>query len=147
MHCDFHSQASHLAAVIVPLGTGLPLWHISCGTRASHLARVSLVPRVLYAERPLWVGFASDSICLDTVTCPFGQGRTLRFPILFVVQVPARTSAIKVPPIKINFVLFPITVLRSLSFLIPSFTKNKHVILSCGTSPSNICLRSTRGVP
>ena len=25
--------------------------------------------------------------------------------------------------------------------------KNKHVILSCGTSPSNICLRSTRGVP
>ena len=25
--------------------------------------------------------------------------------------------------------------------------KNKHVILSCDTSPSNICLRSTRSVP
>ena len=25
--------------------------------------------------------------------------------------------------------------------------KNKHVILSCDTPPSNICLRSTRGVP
>ena len=28
VHCDFHSQANHLAAVIVPFGTGLPLWHI-----------------------------------------------------------------------------------------------------------------------
>ena len=49
--------------------------------------------------------------------------------------------------IKINLVWFPLTVLRSLSFLIPPCTKNKHVILSCGTPPSNICLRSTRDVP
>ena len=36
---------------------------------------------------------ARDSICSDTVTYLFGHGRTLRFPILFVVQVPARTSS------------------------------------------------------
>ena len=52
-----------------------------------------LVPRVLCIERPLWAEFASDSICSDTGTCPFGQGRTLRCPILFVAQVPAQTSS------------------------------------------------------
>ena len=52
-----------------------------------------LVPQVLCIECPLWTGFASDSICSDTVTCPFGQSRTLRFPILFVAQVPAQTSS------------------------------------------------------
>ena len=51
------------------------------------------VPRVLCVERPLWAGVASDSICSDTVTCPFGKGCTLLFPILFVAQVPAQTSS------------------------------------------------------
>ena len=52
-----------------------------------------LVPWVLCIERTLWAGFASYSICSDTVTCPFGQGHTQRFPILFVAQVPAQTSS------------------------------------------------------
>ena len=96
VHCDFHSQASHLAAVIVPLWTGLPLWHIYFRGAVILLVWAwycQLVPHVLCVERPLWARFASDSICSDTVTSPFGQGRTLRFPILFVVQVPARTSS------------------------------------------------------
>ena len=44
------------------------------------------LPRVLCVERQLWAGFASDSICSDTVTCPFGQGRTLLFPICGAVS-------------------------------------------------------------
>ena len=96
VHRNFHSQASHLAAVIVPFWTGLPLWHISFRGTVILLVWAwycQLVPRVLCVERPLWAGFASDSICSDTVTCPFGQGRTLPFPILFVAQVPVQTTS------------------------------------------------------
>ena len=84
VHCDFHSQASDLAAVIVPFRTGLPLWHISFHGAVILLVWAwycQLVPWVLCVECPLWAGSASDSICSDTVTCPFGQGRTLCFPI------------------------------------------------------------------
>ena len=108
-----------------------------------------LVLRVLCVERPLWARFSSDSICSDTITCPFRQGRTLLFPIRGAVshsrychKVPHRVALYAflsclwrklllywVSPcyrchlLKITGVLFPLTVLRSLSFLIPSFTK------------------------
>ena len=65
-------SSSHKPATadFVTLGTGLPLWHgylfvvqWSCSCELD----TATLPRVLYVERPLWAGFASDSICLDTV--------------------------------------------------------------------------------
>ena len=52
------------------------------------------VPRVLCVERPLWAWFCLwCSICSDTATHSPGLGRSLRFPILFMAQVPAQTSS------------------------------------------------------
>ena len=152
---DFHLQVTSLH--FIPFGkarhccTVLSLWH-------SRPAIVSLTqpPSAMHpASQDAHCGlcFALDAvsaqILLQGATHPAGQGCTLPFPILFVAQVLCSIElvlATRCHLIKINLVLFPITVLRSLSFLIPSY-KNKCVILSCGTSSSNICLRSTWGVP
>ena len=76
--------------------------------------------------RPLWAWFCScRSIRSDTGHSPPGVGCTLCFPIFlwrkFLLNWASPCHL--VPPNKINRVLFPLTVLRSFSFLIPSFTK------------------------
>ena len=146
------SLISHFAAVTVPFGTGLPLWHISLFMAQSSCSceLCQLVLRVLCVERPLWAGFASYSICSDTVTCPFGQGRTLHFPVLFVCLkfLMKRACPCKQGVTLINKpCIIPSHCVKVTQFSDTFFYKNKHVILSCGTSLSNSCLRSTRGLP
>ena len=80
-----------------PIREGLPLWH-GFLLWHSHPAVASFIlpsgathPDAQDANCGL--GFALwCSICSDTATRPIGQGRTLLFPILFVVQVPAQLN-------------------------------------------------------
>ena len=140
---DFHSLSSHLSrhahkctiyfhSQVTPLhfipfgkachcGMVLFLWR-------SHLALLSLIlPRVLCVERSLWAWFCLwCSICSDTATRPLGLGHTLLFPIFFRGASSCSNELVLATRChlnKINRILFPLTVLRSLSFLIPSFTK------------------------
>ena len=163
-HCQVTSQDVLASALLTFTHKSLCCWHRPIRDRLATVAHFSfhvavilllwasyfqLVPRVLCVERPLLAGFASGSICSDTVTCLFGQCRTLLFPIHGAVshsrychKVPHRVAldaflsclwcklllywarpCYKCHLIKINHVLFPLTVLRLLSFLIPSFTK------------------------
>ena len=77
-----------------------------------------LRPHILHAGRPLWAWFCSwRSTCSDTAHSPPGLGHTLRFPIFlwrkFLLN--CASPCYQVPPIKINCVLFHLTVLTPLA--------------------------------
>ena len=123
------SLISHLTADFSHSG-GSPLWHgslivvqssCSCEFHTAYWFHTSCC-----AGCPLWAWFCWwCSIRSDTVHSRPGLGRTLRFPIFLWRRLLLNWASpcYQVPPIKINRVLFPLTMLRSLSFLIPSFTK------------------------
>ena len=119
------------------------LWH-------SHLALVNLIlPRVLCVERPLWAWFCLwcraqilqlvlrdwvalysflsvvQYLTLDTSTrCHTWSHSTLSYLVCGASSsLNKLVLATRCHLIKIKRVLFPLTMLRSLSFLIPSFTK------------------------
>ena len=84
LHCYLH-----------PIQEGLPLWHAFLLWH-SHPALVTMIlpsgaTHPAAQDAHCGLGFALwCSICSDTATCPIGQGDTLLYPILFVVQVPAQ---------------------------------------------------------
>ena len=97
------------------------------------------VPWILCIEPPLWAWFRLwCSICSDTTQCDSGTGShsTLSYLICGASScLNELVLATRCHLNKINRVLFPLTVLRSLSFLIPSFT--------CLSSYPVVCLPLT----
>ena len=125
----FTQKSLHLSR---PCLQCLPLWHrflLWC----SHPALGCLIlpsgathPAVQDAHCRLDFtrGAVSGQMLPQGSTHPTGQGRTLLFSILFARSCSTElVFATRCHLIKINLILFPVTVLRSLSFLIPSFTK------------------------
>ena len=132
---------------------GPPLWAGSCSLVAQSSCYCELDTTIRGYSRytsccagcPLWSWFCScRSICSDTATrCHTSYWTGSHSTLSYLVCDASSGSTMLVLAtrchlIKINLVLFPVTVLRSLGFLIPSFTKKTvpsnpvvHLPLTC----------------
>ena len=155
---DFDSQVKSLLTSSHS-GTLTTVARISFVAHSSCSCKLDIATRChtsCCAGRPLWAGFCSLRGAVAAQLLPVGASHPVGqdaltgwdqlFPILFVAQV--LCSIELVLAIGCHFIKNIVYTFLS-SGWVPQFsdTLNNIPSTSCGTSPSNICLRSTSGVP